>query len=41
MSIVLFGFALYIVGAPPHWASIVLFVAGLINLIAYRPQASE
>jgi hypothetical protein len=38
LSIVLFGFVLSMVGAPPPWMSAAFFVAGLINIAVYRPQ---
>lgn len=41
MSIVLFGFVLHLMGARPAWISIIFFVAGLLNLVAYRPQLTQ
>jgi hypothetical protein len=41
MSIVLFGFVLGLIGAPPPWISTAFFVAGIINLAVYRPQIPE
>jgi hypothetical protein len=40
-SIVLFGFVLYLLGAPPAWISTAFFVAGLLNLALYRPRLPE
>jgi hypothetical protein len=41
MSIVLFGFVVGMVGARPEWLSTAFYVAGLLILVAYRPQLEQ
>jgi hypothetical protein len=41
MSVVLFGFVLYLLGAQPAWVPAVFFVAGMFNLAAYYPKLEE
>ena len=40
MSIVLFGFVLHLLSAPPAWISTALLALGVLNMLAYFPQQS-